>query len=61
MTRSSAVLAAAIVAAVAAATGAVGNGVAGDPEFADKVQTIREWWEAYGKGTPDLASPAGTN
>jgi hypothetical protein len=25
----------------------------GDPEFADKVQTIRQWWQAYGKGTPD--------
>jgi hypothetical protein len=23
----------------------------GDPEFEDKVQTVRQWWQAYGKGT----------
>ena len=24
-----------------------------DPDFEDKVQTIRKWWQAYGKGTSD--------
>jgi hypothetical protein len=30
-----------------------------DPEFEDKVQTIRRWWQAYGKGTSASAHPAG--
>jgi hypothetical protein len=33
----------------------------GDPEFEDKVQTIRQWWQAYGKGTSASAHPAVTD
>jgi len=30
-----------------------------DPEFENKVQTIRQWWQAYGQGTSASAHPAG--
>jgi hypothetical protein len=33
----------------------------GDPEFEDKVQTIRRWWQAYGQGTSASAHPAVTD
>jgi hypothetical protein len=33
----------------------------GDPDFEDKVQTIRRWWQAYGKGTSAPTYPAGTD
>jgi hypothetical protein len=33
----------------------------GDPEFQDKVQTIRQWWQTYGQGTPTPTRPTSTD